>query len=120
MAASRTPAFTGRAREREALDSLLDSVRRGESAALVIRGEAGIGKTALLRYCAGAASGCRVAEITGVQSELALPFAALHQLFGPMLDEVSALPEPRSARCGWPSGWRREVFPIASLWASAC
>ncbi|HEY2639617.1 MAG TPA: ATP-binding protein, partial [Streptosporangiaceae bacterium] len=52
MPLSRTPAFRGRVRERETLDGLLDRVRGGESAVLVVRGEAGIGKTALMRYCA--------------------------------------------------------------------
>ncbi len=95
MAAQRAPAFVGRARERQALDRLLDSVRGGESAALVIRGEAGIGKTALLHYCARQASGCRVARLAGVESELELPFAALHQLCAPMLGDLAALPEPQ-------------------------
>jgi DNA-binding CsgD family transcriptional regulator len=73
----------------------LDDVRGGESAALVIRGETGIGKTALLRYCARQASGCRLAQIAGVESEMELPFAALHQLCLPMLGHLGALPEPQ-------------------------
>ena len=77
MAAPRTSAFRGRARERQALDGLLDRVRGGESAVLVIRGEAGIGKTALMRYCARQASGCRLVQIDGVESEMKLPLAAL-------------------------------------------
>jgi DNA-binding CsgD family transcriptional regulator len=95
MAAPPTPAFRGRARERAALDRLLDSVRGGESAVLVVRGEPGIGKTALLRYCASQASGCRVTQVAGVESELALPLAAVQQLCAPLLEEVSALPEPQ-------------------------
>ena len=95
MAAPRTPAFRGRARERQALDGLLGRVRGGESAVLVIRGEAGIGKTALMRYCARQASGCRLVQIDGVQSEMELPLAALHQLCAPMLDGLAALPEPQ-------------------------
>jgi hypothetical protein len=62
---------------------------------LVIRGEAGIGKTALMQYCARQASGCRVAQIAGVESELELPFAAVHQLCDPMLDHLDALPAPQ-------------------------
>ena len=62
---------------------------------LVIRGEAGVGKTALMRYCARQASGCRVVQIAGVESEMELPFAALHQLCGPMLGGLAALPEPQ-------------------------
>jgi DNA-binding CsgD family transcriptional regulator len=95
VAVRRTPAFRGRLRERRVLDHLLDGVRDGESAALVIRGEAGVGKTALLHYCARQAAGCRVAQLAGVESELELPFAALHQLCHPMLDGLAALPEPQ-------------------------
>ena len=95
MAEPRTSAFRGRARERQVLDGLLDRVRGGESAVLVIRGEAGIGKTALMRYCARQASGCRLVQIDGVESEMELPLAALHQLCGPMLSRLAALPEPQ-------------------------
>ena len=95
MAALRTPAFRGRAGERRAIDRLLDAVRGGESGVLVLRGEAGIGKTALLQYCSRQASGCRVVQIAGVESEMELPFAAVHQLCGPMLGSVAALPEPQ-------------------------
>jgi DNA-binding CsgD family transcriptional regulator len=95
MAAPRTPAFRGRARERQALDGLLDRVRGGESAVLAIRGEAGIGKTELMRYCARQASGCRLVQIAGVESEMELPFAALHQLCGPLLGSLATLPEPQ-------------------------
>ena len=62
---------------------------------LVIRGKAGIGKTALMRYCARQASGCRPVQVAGVESEMALPFAALHQFCGPMLGGLDALPEPQ-------------------------
>ena len=62
---------------------------------LVIRGEAGIGKTALMRYCARQASGCRLVQIDGVESEMELPLAALHQLCTPMLSCLAALPEPQ-------------------------
>jgi DNA-binding CsgD family transcriptional regulator len=95
MTAGRTPLLRGRSRERERLDEELDRVRGGESAVLVLRGEAGIGKTALMRYGASRAADCRVVEIAGVESEMALPYAALHQLCGSMLDEAAALPEPQ-------------------------
>ena len=95
MPVPRSPAFRGRARERQALDGLLDRVRGGESAVLVIRGEAGIGKTALMHYCARQASGCQLAQIHGVESEMELPLAALHQLCTPMLSSLDALPEPQ-------------------------
>ena len=62
---------------------------------LVIRGEAGIGKTALMRYCARQASGCRLVQVDGVEFEMELPLAALHQLCGPMLSGLAALPEPQ-------------------------
>ena len=95
MPAPRTPAFRGRARERQALDGLLDRVRGGESAVLVIRGEAGIGKTALMHYCARQAAGCQLAQTHGVESEMELPLAALHQLCTPLLSRLDALPKPQ-------------------------
>jgi DNA-binding CsgD family transcriptional regulator len=95
MAAIREPGFMGRASEREMLDGLLVRVRGGDSEVLVIRGEAGIGKTALLRYAARQASGYRVAELTGVEAEMELAFAGIHQLCGPMLDRLGGLPAPQ-------------------------
>ena len=95
MATVRGPGFVGRIREREVLDRVLARVRGGESEVLVIRGEAGIGKTALLRYAARQASGYRVAELTGVEAEMELAFAGVHQLCGPMLDRLGALPAPQ-------------------------
>jgi predicted ATPase len=78
----------GRRRESAVLDRLLESVRAGESRVLVVHGEAGVGKSALLEYVAARASGCRVARAAGVQSEMELAFAGLHQLVAPMLDHV--------------------------------
>ncbi|HEY7134126.1 MAG TPA: AAA family ATPase [Acidimicrobiia bacterium] len=95
MAAARVPGFRGRISERHALDRLLDDARTGASAVLVLRGEPGIGKTALLRYCARQASGFRVAQLAGVESEMELPYAGLHQLCAPMLSGLGALPEPQ-------------------------
>jgi DNA-binding CsgD family transcriptional regulator len=95
MSASLGPAFVGRTSERKVLDGLLTRVRGGESEVLVIRGEAGIGKTALLRYAARQASGFRVAEVTGVEAEMELPFAGTHQLCAAMLDRLQALPTPQ-------------------------
>jgi DNA-binding CsgD family transcriptional regulator len=111
MAATRTPAFRGRARERKALDDLLGRVRDGESAVLVIRGEAGIGKTALMRYCARQASGCRLAQIDGVESEMELPLAALHQLCTPMLSSLDALPKPQQRALRVAFGLAGELAP---------
>lgn len=87
----------GRRRECDALDRLLDRVHAGESQALVVRGEPGVGKTALLDYLAEHASGCRVARATGVESEMELAFAGLHQLCAPMLDRLPRLPGPQGA-----------------------
>jgi DNA-binding CsgD family transcriptional regulator len=95
MTARRPPVFIGRTSERQVLDRLLENVRGGQSAVLIIRGEAGVGKTALLRYCARQASGFRVAQIAGVEAEMELPFAGLHQLCAPMRARVDALPEPQ-------------------------
>ncbi len=95
MVARRPPVLLGRASECEALDRLLENVRGGQSASLVIRGEAGVGKTALLHHCARQASGFRVARIAGVESETELPFAGLHQLCAPLLGRLGALPEPQ-------------------------
>src|SRR4029079_5550014 len=95
MAVPRPLAFVGRARERAVVDAMLHRAYDGESAALVMLGEAGIGKTALMNYCARQAAGCRVARIAGVQTEFEMPYAALHQLCQPMLDHLDALPEPQ-------------------------
>jgi DNA-binding CsgD family transcriptional regulator len=81
--------------ERDALDRLVAAVRAGESQALVVSGEAGIGKTALLDYLAGKASNCRIARAAGCQSEMELAFAALHQLCAPMLGSLQRLPTPQ-------------------------
>src|SRR5918994_378965 len=94
-AAQRPPAFRGRSSERQALDRLLVDARAGRSGVLVIRGESGIGKTALMRYAAEAASGFRLAQVSGVESEKELPFAGLHQLCAPLLDHLDALPAPQ-------------------------
>jgi DNA-binding CsgD family transcriptional regulator len=91
----RATALTGRRRESEALDGLLTAVRAGESRALVVRGEPGMGKTALLDYLVERASGCRAVRAAGVQSEMELAFAGLHQLLAPMLDRLERLPDPQ-------------------------
>jgi DNA-binding CsgD family transcriptional regulator len=93
--ASPVSEFLNRISEREHLDTLLADVRAGHSAALVLRGEAGVGKTALLRYAARQASDFRVARIAGVEAEMELPFAAMHQLCAPMLDRLDPLPAPQ-------------------------
>ena len=85
----------GRGGECALLDEMLESVRAGESRTLVVRGEAGVGKTALLGYAVESASDLRVARAVGVESEMELPFAALHQVCAPMLDHLERLPPPQ-------------------------
>jgi DNA-binding CsgD family transcriptional regulator len=89
------PVLRGRASECARLDELLSAVGRGESGTLVLRGEAGMGKTALLDYASRLCEGCRVIRAGGVESELELPFAALHQLCMPLLDDLETLPAPQ-------------------------
>ena len=81
--------------ERDMLDRQLQRVRAGGSSVLVVRGEAGVGKTALLEYVAERASGCRIVRVAGVESEMELAFAGLHQLCTPMLDGLDRLPGPQ-------------------------
>ena len=85
----------GRRDECDLLDRLVAAAREGESQILVLRGEAGIGKTALLDYLAGRASGCRILRTAGFGSEMELAFAGLHQLCAPMLDRLDHLPRPQ-------------------------
>jgi len=87
--------LTDRDLERGMLDRLVDAVRAGESRVLVMRGDPGVGKTVLLDYLVGRARGCRVARAAGVQSEMELAFAGLHQLCAPMLDHLDRIPVPQ-------------------------
>src|SRR3954447_20704835 len=82
------------------LDRLLEVVRAGESRALVIRGDPGVGKTALLEYVVERETGCRVAQAAGGQAEMELAFAGLHQLCAPMLDRLERLPDPQRDALG--------------------
>ena len=85
----------GRRDECVVLDRLLDEARAGRSGALVLEGEAGVGKTALLDYAIASASDLRVLRAVGVESEMELAFAALHQLCAPVLDRLERLPVPQ-------------------------
>src|SRR4029077_15911124 len=87
--------FFGRASECRRLDGMLAQARDGRSSVLVIRGEPGIGKTALLRYAARQASGLRLARVEGVHAEMELPFAAIHRLCAPLLGGLDVLPKPQ-------------------------
>src|SRR6476646_5916988 len=86
------PRLRGRRRECETLDRLLVEVRAGQSQVLVLRGEAGVGKTALLDHLEDGAAGSRIARVAGVESEMELAFAGLHQLCLPMVDRMDRLP----------------------------
>ncbi|MEU6657546.1 AAA family ATPase [Streptomyces sp. NPDC046821] len=91
------PALLGRQDECRTLSRLLASVQCGHSQVLVLRGEAGIGKTALLEFLVGRAAGCRVARVAGVESELELAHAGLYQLCSPFSDRMGSLPGPQRA-----------------------
>jgi DNA-binding CsgD family transcriptional regulator len=92
----------GRQRERAVLDRVLESARDGRGGVLVVHGEPGVGKTALLEYAVGAAPDFRVARTVGVEGEMELAFAALQQLCSPSLDLMERLPGPQ-----------RDAFEIA-------
>jgi DNA-binding CsgD family transcriptional regulator len=101
----------GRKEQCAALDDLLEQVRAGRSRALVVRGEAGIGKTALLKFAADSARDFQVARAEGVESEMELPFAALHQLCGRMLGRLDVLPGPQREALGVAFGLRSGDAP---------
>src|SRR5260370_10563727 len=87
----------GRGDEQLVIDGLLADARAGRSGVVVVRGEAGIGKSAMLDYAAGAASGMRVLRTAGVETEAELAFAGLHLALRPVMDRIPALPEPQAA-----------------------
>jgi predicted ATPase len=94
------PDLRGRRHECAQLDALLQGARAGQSRVLVMRGEAGVGKTALLDYLVAHAVNCRIARAAGVESEMELAFAGLHQLCAPMLDRLEFLPGPQANALG--------------------
>ena len=101
----------GRGSECAALDQLVASVRGGPSRALVLRGEAGVGKSALLEYLIAHASGCGIARATGVESEMELAYAGLQQLCAPFLDRLEGLPGPQRDALGIAFGLRDGAAP---------
>jgi DNA-binding CsgD family transcriptional regulator len=114
MSVSSTDPATGlldRRGERAAVDRVLDRARAGSSAVLVVRGEPGIGKTALLGYAAGRGLGFRVVRAWGVESEMELAFAGLHQLCGPMLGRLDQLPGPQRDALAVAFGMREGQAP---------
>jgi len=100
-----------RCEEREALVRLLEGVRGGQSRVLVVSGEPGVGKTALLDSAISSASGFRVIRAVGVESEMELAFAALQQLCAPMLDRLDRLPAPQQDALGVAFGLRAGDAP---------
>ncbi|MEU4292516.1 AAA family ATPase [Kribbella sp. NPDC026596] len=92
--------LTGRQAECGVLDQVIAAVRSGESRALVLHGEAGVGKTELLDYLAVRAHDCQVTRVSAVQSEMELAFAGLHQLCAPALDLLDRLPAPQREALG--------------------
>ena len=101
----------GRRGECAALDQLVASVRAGPSRALVLRGDPGVGKSALLEYLLQHASGCAIARAAGVESEMELAYAGLHQLCAPFLDRVERLPGPQRDALGTAFGLRSGDSP---------
>ena len=95
VGATQGPDLVNRAHEKAALAAILDAVRLGMSGTLVLRGEPGIGKTALLEHMVSAASDFRVARAVGIESEMELGFAGLHQLVVPFLPQLDRLPVPQ-------------------------
>src|SRR6185436_16302551 len=85
----------GRTDECGVLDTLVDATRRGEGPSLVVRGEAGIGKTALLEYLVRSASDLTVLRAVGVESEMELAYAGLHQVCASLLERLDRLPTPQ-------------------------
>jgi hypothetical protein len=114
-----SPELIGRRSECRVLEGLVAAARAGESRALVVRGEPGVGKTALLDYAAGHASGCRVVRTIGVQSEMELAFAALHQLLSPVCDRLDRLPAPQRDALGVALGMTAGAAPDRFLVALA-
>jgi DNA-binding CsgD family transcriptional regulator len=97
--------------ERAALSGLLDAAQAGRSGVLVVRGEPGVGKTALLEYAAESAAGLHVVRVAGVESEMELAFAALQQLCAPMLDKLAGLPDPQRDALGVAFGLKTGPAP---------
>ena len=106
--------LVGRRRECELLDRLLSSAQSGDSGVLVLEGEAGIGKSALLAYLGEHATGCRVVRATGVESEMEIPYAGLHMVSAPFLDGLEALPTPQGEALSIAFGLRHGPPPARS------
>jgi hypothetical protein len=117
--AAEVPMLRGRRDELGVMDGLLDEARAGRSGVLVLRGEAGVGKTALLEHAIESASDFRLLRAVGVESEMELPFAALHQLCAPVNDIVDRLPAPQRDALVITFGLKAGLVPDRFLFALA-
>ena len=109
------PRLVGREHEQAEIAQLLASVRSGLSAALVLRGEAGVGKTALIDDAVAGAADLEILRLVGIESEMQLGFAGLHQLLIPFLDDIEALPGPQMRALNAVFGISDDVAPEAFL-----
>ena len=109
-----TPAvLVGRGRERATIDRILSEVRDGASRSMVVRGDPGIGKSALVDYMVASAAGFRVIRVTGVESEMEFAFAALQQACVPLLKHLDQLPAPQADALRLAFGLRSAGDPTA-------
>jgi DNA-binding CsgD family transcriptional regulator/tetratricopeptide (TPR) repeat protein len=107
----RSSRLLGRRAECAVLEDLLEAVRAGESRVLVVRGDAGVGKSALLEHAVAAATDLHVLRTAGVESEMELAFAALHQFCAPLLDGLARIPGPQRAALETVFGLRAAAPP---------
>src|ERR1700726_3902069 len=107
--------LVGRKRERAALDRLLDTARDGHGAVLVVLGDPGVGKTALLEYAVEAGQDFRVVRTAGVEGEMELDYAALQRLCSPILEFLEPLPDPQRDALGVAFGLSAGQAPIPFL-----
>ncbi|WP_427892374.1 AAA family ATPase [Kribbella sp. GL6] len=101
----------GRRQEIAALVALVGEAKAGRSQVLVLTGEAGVGKSVLLEALVAGADGCRVARTAGIESEMELAYAGLHQLCLPFLESLERLPEPQRDALGTAFGLRSGPTP---------
>ena len=117
------PRLLGRDREREVLERLLEGVRDGHGGVLVLHGEPGVGKTALLEFAVENGQDFRVVRTAGVEGEMELPYAALQQLCSPIIELADRLPDPQrdalAVAFGVPSA-RRPIRSSSGLPSSVC
>ena len=112
--------LVGRRVECNMLELLLSATSGGHGGSLVLRGDPGVGKSALLEFAVDSARGFRVARTCGVEAEVELPFAALHQLCSPALELVAELPAPQQAALEIAFGLRNGPAPGGSSSAWRC